>query len=294
MEIKKQNSTSLHKLLGVAAYKVHILDLGAMSIENQINVYDHLLDDGMAELIGIEPLLKECNKLLFNNKNNTHYRFLPFAIGDGSYRELYECKVPSMSSLFPPNIALCSEFDGYAEHMEILKTDIVKTIKLDDIKEITDVDFYKSDIQGSDLMAIQGGLETIKKAVVLEIEVEFVEQYKNQPLFSDIDIELRNLGFCFHMFTGYGTRPLKPLMHKYNKYNGNLNQWLWANAVYLRDFREWGNLRIEKLKSIARIMHDVYSSKDYVCRALHIIDSVEKNGLCKKYRSALIKEGLLS
>ena len=44
-------------------------------------------------------------------------------------------------------------------------------------------------------------------------EVEFVEHYKNQPLFGDVS-DFLNKNFMFHKFLGLSGRALKPVVLK--------------------------------------------------------------------------------
>jgi hypothetical protein len=59
----------------------------------------------------------------------------------------------------------------------------------------------------------------MKKGVhVQQTEVEFVPLYTNQPLFAEVDIALRELGFVFHRFGGMAGRTMKPLVVSANPY----------------------------------------------------------------------------
>ena len=61
---------------------------------------------------------------------------------------------------------------------------------------IGDVDFVKIDTQGTELFILQGATDILRRSVFgVEVEVEFVDVYKEQPLFSDVDKFLRGLGF---------------------------------------------------------------------------------------------------
>jgi hypothetical protein len=55
----------------------------------------------------------------------------------------------------------------------------------------------KIDVQGFERMVILGGIQTIKKAEVLIVEVSFQELYENQVPFDTIYSLLTGLGFTF-------------------------------------------------------------------------------------------------
>ena len=96
---------------------------------------------------------------------------------------------------------------------------------------------------------------------MIHTKVKFVEMYKNQPLFADVDRFLRSQGFQFHTFPNYGSRCFKPLVTEGN-INKGLNQRLWADAVYVRDFMALDKLPAGKLVKMAVILNDVYQSFD--------------------------------
>ncbi len=146
-------------------------------------------------------------------------------------------------------------------------------------------EFIKSDIQASDIYAIQYGSRYFDNALVIEIEVEFLQQYEGQPLFSEIEILLRKKGFIFHTFTGYGSRFFNPALNPNDPYD-TLNQWMWSHAIFIKDCLTQELAKDEYLK-IAQIAHDVYGSYDL---ALHCLvksktDSTKYKSFFEEYMS---------
>ncbi|MEJ3816632.1 FkbM family methyltransferase, partial [Campylobacter jejuni] len=68
----------------------------------------------------------------------------------------------------------------------------------DDIGEIDAMDYLKIDVQGSELAVFQNGRRRLAEAVVIQTEVSFLPLYKKQPVFGEIDLELRSQGFIPH------------------------------------------------------------------------------------------------
>ena len=63
-------------------------------------------------------------------------------------------------------------------------------------ENLLDVDFVKLGTQGSELNILQGAATILKQSVFgHEIEVCFNELYQGTPLFSDIDLFVRQFGF---------------------------------------------------------------------------------------------------
>ena len=97
-------------------------------------------------------------------------------------------------------------------------------------------DLIKIDIQGAELMALQNGTETVREALVIESEVEFVPLYEGQALFCDLQAFLREQGFVFHKFLDMAGRAFRPFLPP--NPHAPLSQLLWADAIFVRDFTE--------------------------------------------------------
>ena len=269
-----------------ASSPIRILDLGAMLFPGEPPVYEPLLNRTACDVIGFEAVSEECDKLRSTYSERPGFEFFPWTISDGLDHTFYISSLSSRSSLYAPNIELCNQFGAFGEYMKVVRQHVVKTKRLDDVPEIGNVDWVKMDIQGAERDAINGGTETLRKAMIIETEVEFIEQYVGQPLFAEVDQSLRSLGFMFHTFLGYGTRPLKPLIPGTDPRAG-FRQWLWADAVYVRDFQAFEKAEPEKLLKTACILHEIYNSFDFACRALIAYDSLCDTDLAERYFSLL-------
>ena len=60
---------------------------------------------------------------------------------------------------------------------------------------ISNVDFIHMDVQGAEIMVLEGAGEMIEKVKLIWLEVENVSLYKNQPLKSDVEHYLKEKGF---------------------------------------------------------------------------------------------------
>ena len=60
---------------------------------------------------------------------------------------------------------------------------------------VNEVDFIKIDTQGYELPILQGSYDYLDSVIGLEIEVEFVEMYKGQPLFNEVNGFVKSKGF---------------------------------------------------------------------------------------------------
>jgi FkbM family methyltransferase len=238
---------------------------------------------GLCEVIACDADPAACEVL--TEQLGPLHRVLPVAVADGMDHTLHVCKMASRSSLFPPNLALCSRYQAFAEGSEVVESHTVSTVKLDDLG-LDSVDFVKMDIQGAELMAIENGTSLLAKALVVEVEVEFVEQYIGQPLFGEIDASLRKLGFMFHSFLGFGTRNLKPMVVNNDPLRG-INQWLWADAIYLVDFSRLDNLGNDRLIKLAMLAHALYGSWDVALDCFRRFDDINGTSCASSYLNIL-------
>jgi FkbM family methyltransferase len=259
-----------------------IVDVGAMSLGEGTEPYAALMNAIPCGVYGFEPIAAECEKLNALKKRGHHY--LPYFIGDGSVQTFHECNYPMTSSLFEPDTELMARFHHLEELCRVTKSYPVETTRLDDIKELKEVDLLKVDVQGGELLVFRGAVQMLRHVLVVHTEVEFVPIYKRQPLFADIDSFLRSQGFVFHLLWTQGRR-FKPLV-----LNQNVNaplQILWGDAVYVWDFMAFDQLPPNALIKLAAILHLNYHSFDLAALALEAYDHQTNSELLVAYQQRL-------
>ena len=113
--------------------------------------------------------------------------------------------------------------------------------------------------------------------------------YKNQPVFGDVDLALRSLGFVPHTFANINKRMILPVHFGDNPY-ASLNQLLEADIVYVRDFTQPDKMNSEQLKHLALVAHHCYASYDLAANCIHnlIAKGTLPNNSVEKYL-AIIK-----
>ena len=114
--------------------------------------------------------------------------------------------------------------------------------------------------------------------------------YEGQPLFSEVELFLRDHGFTFHRFEPLVSRILQPLLIN-NDIRRELSQVTWADAVFVRNFTKFDQLDPVSLKKIALILHDIYGSIDLAFRALIACDEKTGSSLVRGYGELLSKSG---
>lgn len=265
---------------------IDILDIGAMVFGSGGEAYAPLREIGKVRVLGFEPDATECAKL--NEKAGDNERYYPYFVGDGNSATYYKTNMPMTGSLFAPHTALLEKFQNLNEVTTLVETHDVETVRLDDIQELTNVDYIKIDVQGAELDVFQNGSMVLGQTMVVHTEVCFVELYKGQPLFADIDTHLRSKGFQFHTVDYFGGRCFKPFVVE-NNVNKGLNQQLWADAIYVRDFLTFDEVPDDKLIKLAVILNDVYQSFDFCYYALDHLDKRDGGSRAADYLGRIEK-----
>jgi FkbM family methyltransferase len=258
--------------------RLKIIDVGAAET-NLPPAYKQLLGAFPCEIVGFEPQAEACQSL--NGRRRPGHLYLPYAIADGSRHPFYQCSSPLCSSLFEPDAALASKFHNLPELMRVVGRSEVETHRLDDVPETAGADFLKLDVQGAELLVLEGAAKRLRDILVVHTEVEFLPLYKGQPLFGDIDACLRRHGFLFHTFFPFG-RTFKPFIANNND-DAWMRQIIWADAVYVRDFTKFAGLGLEALLKIAGILHENYQSFDLAALALEAHDGQSGGSLHASY-----------
>lgn len=250
--------------------KIDIVDVGAAHSEN---CYQSLL------------INYPCNCIALDAEGGDGIK--QDIIGDGSQETFYHCEPEKTSSCYKPNLDWINEFQSLTS---IIKSEEkVKTKRIDSLG-IDNIDFLRMDAQGSEFNIITGTGHLMSNIIVIGTEICFVPLYEKQPLFAEIDIKLRSLGFLFHRFQTpvllLSGRTLKPIIFNNNKYIP-ISQVMWSDVVYLRPVYLFNTLSPLKLLKMAIILDEVYNSYDFSYRALAWHESKTHAGLLQKYEDYL-------
>ena len=278
--------SKLASLLEIKA-PIDIVDIGANSIIGEDEApYKPLLDSGLAHVYGFEPNPDALARLnAIKGQNETYFSN---AVYDGAQQELRVCESQGMTSLLEPNINLLSYFHGFPEWGKVVERISIPTVRLDDFSEIKNLDYLKIDIQGGELEVFRNGTNRLKECLVIQTEVEFLPMYEGQPLFSEVELYLRELGFTFHKFFPLVSRIVQPLLVNNNIYS-ELSQATYADAIFIKDFTKFDQLDPEQLKKISLILNDIYGSFDIALRALMACDAKNKSNYAEQYVKHLSK-----
>lgn len=290
IEVKPpREAPDVAKLAGERVPAIHVVDVGAMLLEPP--PYRALLELPRSTLLGFEPGEEERLKLEKHYgvertpDGRQRYTFLPHVVGDGKDGVFRACEWNATSSLYEPNVPLLSYFTSMREAHVAKERIPVKTRALDELPEAHGMTMLKMDVQGAELDVIRGAAQVLQSAVFVHLEVQFVQLYAGVPYFSDVDVAMREQGFLMHSMTRPGTGTFAPLGRKPGSPNG---QWLWADAMYFRDFMRFDRLASEQLLALAVIAERCYQLHDLALTALRFYDEKEGTGLYESYCVSVI------
>jgi FkbM family methyltransferase len=244
-----------------------IVDIGANPIDDD-PPYKKMLKAGLCYVTGFEP---QKDALLNLNKFKSNFEtYYPYVIGSLGRKTLNICNYSGWTSLLVPDLNKLEIFPAFTANAKVIDKIEVVPRPLDTITEIKNIDFLKLDIQGSELDCLKSGMNKLKFCSFIQIEVSFIPLYINQPIFGDLDIFLRQIGFIPHCFTSIKKWPISPLILNNNP-TQPLNQLLEADIVYVRNFISPTELSVSQLKQIALIAHYCYYSYDLAARCIMLL-----------------------
>lgn len=160
------------------------------------------------DAVGFEPDAAECDRLNGAAAAGDHpwrrLRFLGTALGGSTGTgKLNLYRQRGCSSFLQADGELAALF-ARDDYYILEDTAEVATARLDDISALEGFEaasFIKLDVQGAELEILSGARRLLTESLLaLRVEVSFLPVYRDQPLFADIDKELRRYGFMPQRF----------------------------------------------------------------------------------------------
>ena len=183
----------------------------------------------------------ECTRLKTELREKSPYaaiEVLPLALaGTEGLSTLHRFVAPVADSLRPENSLIVQRYQ--IKSLERIGTMSVQTTTLDkvlfDRQDLADTygEFIKLDSQGTEWEVLNGAERTLaERTFAILLEVNFVQFYANQKLFSEVEMFLRERGFSFYGFHETHYRSLKSL----NKMiETGRERAFWTDAVFFKD-----------------------------------------------------------
>lgn len=241
-----------------------VVDIGANPIDGD-PPYKSMMQQKLCRVTGFDPHPAAIAELA--KRKSPQETYLPYAVGDGAEHTLNICRGIGFASLLQPEAKTLTHFPNFSELGRVIERLPLQTRRLDEIAEIKAIDLLKIDIQGGELSVFRNGRSKLAKAVAVQTEVSFVPLYEKQPVFGDIDLELRGVGFVPHAFTAINKKMIAPMLGPDPA--AAINQLVEADVVYVRNFIDAEAMDSEQLKHLALIAHHCYGSFDLALNCIH-------------------------
>jgi FkbM family methyltransferase len=203
------------------------------------------------EYVGVEADPAECARL--NAAPKPRHRYVQAVLGRAAEARTFRVtRNPASASLLEPNHEFLSQFLELRDSFHVERVLAVQTMPLDACLARHDVpraDFLELDVQGSELDVLIGAERTLRATIGVQVEVEFVPMYVDQPLFADVDAFLRGQGFQLFDLSRYHVR--RAGLDTATPTRGQL---LWGHALYLREDRGLDQSMAARLAVVAGLL----------------------------------------
>lgn len=151
------------------------------------------------DAVGFEPDPVEYERLqLLPSGPWKSITFLPYGVSNQTGSQtLYIPTDAQSASLLKHNSAIGKKFDK-PQFFEIVRTENVRTLSLNDALKQTNfnfIDYLKIDIEGSELAVFKSSPEIMNDMLAVKTENSFIHFRNDQPLASEVDEFLRQIGF---------------------------------------------------------------------------------------------------
>lgn len=266
---------------------VRIVDIGANPIDGD-PPYKPLLDREGVSLIGFEPQREAHDALITQAAPNM--TFLRRAVFDGGTHPLNICHASGMTSLLEPNQEILAGFPGLDVAGTVIKREPIETVRLDDVEQAAGSDYLKIDIQGGELTVFRNAPQFLESCMVIQTEVLFREMYHGQPLFSEIELHLRDRGFQLLTMVQTTSVSMKPFAFTRAQLPSTA-QLFWGDILFIKDIRTFSEHPPEKLLTMARVLHDLYRVYDVCFTVLQAHDRMTRSRHAETYLRALAAMG---
>ncbi len=252
----KQQASIIKKIIGSTT--ISLLDVGAANgAHDRWSGFQKYID-----YFASEPDSRSSTSVLRSNRASAHNSetLITKALWHSEGEIILNlCRKPMASSIYEPNRRFTDLFPEPERHDIVDKV----TMPCETVDRIaqqlnTTFDVIKLDVQGAELDVLHGSTNCLDHALAIDIEVEFCELYKGQPLFDQVFSFLRKTGHEFIDFTYiYRWSP--------DAYNG-LGQATFSDALFMRSPEKVAESRDASTISKFALICAVYERGDLLMR----------------------------
>lgn len=276
---------------------VRVVDIGSQELDSEDDMHAPLRSAAPLEIIGFDPFARMLKAKAspatsfteVTRRGGGRIKTFPFLIADGSEVTFHVNRFDATSSILQGNHHLAKQFGPLDACLETVETHVMRSHRLDDVLPISGeqarIDLLKIDVQGAAHNVLANASKVLANTLVCHVEVEFAPVYLDEKLFGDIDILLREAGFCFIDFFSLGRQ-------RYDRFDRSperalhRGRTLWADCIYIRGLDTDGALSADDLFRAALIAHSCYNKQDLAAELLGRLDAMEGGLFLKRYLDA--------
>ncbi|MBS0565198.1 MAG: FkbM family methyltransferase [Proteobacteria bacterium] len=252
--------------------RTRVVDVGANPMAEEAP-YAGLLRAGACDVVGFEPqpvAFAELAKV--KSERETYF---PFAVGDGSRKELRLYRDHGFASVLDPYLpgTKVMPLRGWHRLVEKIPFD---TVALDAWPEVGPFDLLKIDIQGGECEVFRGARGALKGAVAVIVELRYFRLYEGEPMMGGVDCELRGQGFELHRFRFNKARALVNSQSHRLRHAHFRDQLIDGDAIYVRDITRLDEMTDAQLSHLAILASAVFASHSL---ALVCLDELARRGI---------------
>jgi len=183
-------------------------------------------------------------------------------VGKPGRATFYHHPQSGLGSLYPvrqSSVAYLGHPGWYKPNPDTSPVDLVP---LDEVSELPQVDLVKIDIQGGELDVFQSGRAKMADAVCVITEARFFRIYEGEPMWGDVDCELRDQGFALHKLEFAKSAVVANSLRGKMGNKAFRNQLIDGDAIYIRDPETIADWSDEQVKQLAVASATVFHSYD--------------------------------
>ncbi len=255
----------LHKALSPAR-QTSVVDIGANPI-NGSPPYALLRRAGLCHVTGFEPDPNAFAALAAAPLANL--TILPVAVGAGTSTTLHVSPHSGLTSTLPLADWVGPYLGPYWQRgRDEARALPITTRKLDDIPEVTALDFLKIDIQGGELAVFQNGRSKLATTAMIQTEAALLPCYEGQAGLGAQIAELRAQGFVPYQIAEVNRHRLAYDPTLARGVQTARSQVLDLDVIFLRDPINIALMPLECLKHMTLLADAVLGAYDLVLRCL--------------------------
>jgi len=268
--------------------RLAVIDVGVLGAAQWIH-WRFLSERAIGTLTGFDPDPGACARC--NMQAPPGIAYLPGLVADGNPVRLHRTRDPRYTSVFRPNTAFASAFEGLAEACQVERVERLDSIRLADVSLPVGAgcDYLRVGVRGAEALVLENAGGHLATAAVVHTTAAMAPLYEEAPAFDRVDAVLGSRGFIMHRFFDGVSASLASLpglaVAQAESYGGQL---LWSEAIYVKDYTDPCSQPLSVWLSLALAAHEMIDAPDLACRALANADILDGGERAARYLDSYI------